>query len=187
MNINKIIHIVGTGAIIILIYHNLQYLKCIEKQNDNKLNIITMLMMQITMTSNMFENSLMIDNYIRNDNYMLIYRYTKDMCRTCYQEDLAELYKFQQKVGRNRILIIPAFEDNRSDVIQLRHELKNFNYVNIPADSMFTPVNQLNGIIQRYFAVINHEGKIEFMFFPQLGQCEITRKYFEKVEKIINV
>lgn len=170
---------------ILSIYYNLHYSKCLDKQYKNESNIITMLMTQITMTSNMLENSLMIDNYNRDSNYMLIYRYTKNMCRTCYQEDLFELYRFQQKVGRNKILIIPAFEDSRSDVIQLGHELKNFNYVNIPTDSMFTPINQLNGVTQRYFAIINNKHQIKFIFFPQLGQNKITQMYFEKIYKLL--
>lgn len=90
------------------------------------------------------------------------------MCRTCYQEDLSELSKFQQKVGRDRILVTPAFEDNRNDIIQLRNELKNFNYVNIPLDSMFTPINQLNGVTHRYFAIVNNNRQIELVFFPQV-------------------
>lgn len=48
------------------------------------------------------------------------------MCNSCIQEDLLLLLKYIKKIGRDRILILPDFEDTRDDRIRMQSVLADF-------------------------------------------------------------
>jgi len=89
---------------------------------------------------------------------ILIYRYSFAMCSPCYQEDMYELYEFSKTIDRNKVLTLPAYSSNdRYSLMRIKSEIKNFNYRNIPADSLVFP--KRNGEEMRYFAVIDKHGQ----------------------------
>jgi len=114
---------------------------------------------------------------------ILIYRYSKNTCNSCIQQDQTELLQFQSEVGEKRILILPAYSNSINDQITLKNELHKFNYLNIPIDSLYIPQDEMH-IRKRYFAVINSEKKMEMIFFPRLGYKELTQDYFLEINKI---
>ena len=116
------------------------------------------------------------------NNLTLVYRYSNHICQTCIVEDLMELRDFQQKIGKEKILVLPAFPEDRNSKIKLNNELSGFNYQNISIDSLILPRHETEGE-KRYFAVLDNEGKMEMVFFPKNGFPNITRAYFKEVEK----
>lgn len=115
---------------------------------------------------------------------ILIYRYSQAMCHTCIVEDLDELQKFQEQIGKGKILVIPAYAQDRSSEILLKNELSDFRYINIPVDSLVIPTSE-SGEYKRYFAFIGKNGDIEMVFFPKINYPQFTRSYFKEVKKRI--
>ena len=116
---------------------------------------------------------------------MLIYRYSKLMCESCILEDLKEIELFQEEIGKEKILLLPAYPDDRMGVIELSNVLVKHNFVNIPLDSLVIPSDEGN-ILQRYFAVIDKDYNLTMVFIPRRGEENLTRTYFLEVKKEIN-
>jgi len=60
----------------------------------------------------------------------LVYRYPEHMCRGCYYESLEILLRFQEEIGKENILLLPAYEESRDSRIKLKNELGKHNYIN---------------------------------------------------------
>jgi len=119
-----------------------------------------------------------------NKTSVLIYRYSKFMCNSCFLEDLQEIERLQKEVGKQKILVLPAYPDNREGRIELSKVLSKFNYVNIPLDTLIIPSISTE-IMQRYFALIDKEGNLSMVFFPLRGETDLTRFYFSEVKSIL--
>ena len=119
-----------------------------------------------------------------NRTPVLIYRYSKFMCESCFQEDLQQIELLQKEIGKEKILLLPAYPDNREGRIELTNVLAKFNYVNIPIDSFLIP-SQDGNFMQQYFAVIDKEGNLSMVFFPRREEANLTRIYLSEVKKLI--
>jgi hypothetical protein len=113
---------------------------------------------------------------------VLIYRYSDAMCETCVFEDLTELQTFQETIGKDNILVLSAYPNDRNGRIRAANELAYFNHRNISMDSLIVPMSETDGH-KRYFALINEKGDIEMAFFPRRGKPELTRMYFKEIGK----
>ena len=104
------------------------------------------------------------------------------MCFSCIMEDLMVLRDFQKQIGKDRVLVLPAYPDDRGSKARLNTELADFNFHNISTDSLTIPIRENEGA-KSYFALMNSDGKLEMVYFPVRGHPTITQAYFEKVEK----
>ena len=112
-----------------------------------------------------------------NKSNLLIYRYCDETCDKCVEEDLQALLEIQAKIGKNAILVIPSFPENRNTQIRLRNELKDFNYINITEkDDM--PLDEYTGLALRYFIFYPKEQNSSYIFFPTKGQQRLTKSFF---------
>ena len=132
--------------------------------------------------TNYLNNKDSLQETIGNKTSVLIYRYSKFMCESCIQEDLQEIEQFQTEIGREKILLLPAYPDSREGKIELANVLAKFNYVNIQRESFIIPSHP-NDVLQRYFAVIDKDGNLTMVFFPRRGETNLTRIYFSEVRK----
>ena len=133
---------------------------------------------------NFINNKASMQEIIGNRTSVFLYRFSKFTCESCLFEDLHEIDQFQQEIGRNKILLLPTYPDNREGSIELNNVLAKFNFVNIALDSFILPFRE-NDVIQRYFAVIDRDGNLTMVFFPRRGETHLTRLYFSEVKKII--
>jgi len=63
----------------------------------------------------------------------------------------------------------------------------NFNYRNLPKDSLCIPTSEQDSIEKRYFALINGDDEIEMIFFPRKDHQELTRLYFTEISKRLGI
>jgi len=143
---------------------------------------------------NLYQNALIYNNYSNSKSFikeitenrlpLLIYRYSKNTCESCIQEDLEEINLLKKEFGNNKILLLPTYPNDRDGSIELSNILASFNYVNIPFDSLFIP-SQDGNFQQRYFAVIDKELNLTMVFFPLKGENILTRLYFSEIKKIL--
>ena len=131
-----------------------------------------------------FHKKVAIQEKTGNKTSVLVYRFSKYMCENCIQEDLLEIELFQEEIGKDRILLLPAYPANREGHIELTNVLAKFNYVNIPIDSMLIP-SQDGNYMRRYFAVIDKEGNLSMVFFPRREEVNLTRHYLSEIKKLI--
>jgi len=129
-------------------------------------------------------NKVLLQEKTDNKTSVLIYRYSKYMCENCIQEDLVEIEQFQKEIGREKVLLLPSFPDNRAGIIELTNVLSKFNYVNIPIELLLIPSRD-GDYMQSYFGVIDEDGNLTMAFIPLRGKANITRLYFSEVKKII--
>ena len=115
----------------------------------------------------------------------LIFRYAPTSCSSCLDNQLYELLLLQEEIGRDHIWIYPAYPDDRNSRIRLINELAKYNYRNIPADSLLVPI--CHGEQKSYFAWLNNEGEIDFIFIPERDNVYYTRKYFHYIKRIIQM
>jgi hypothetical protein len=114
---------------------------------------------------------------------VLVYRYSPNMCNSCYQEDLIDLKEFKEAVGRDIALVLPAyFSNDRRNRALLHSETAGFRFRNIPADSLALPASASEGE-KRYFAVIDAQGRVGMVFFPTRGRSDLTRRYFNEISR----
>ena len=112
---------------------------------------------------------------------VLIYRYSPDMCAPCYQEDIYSLRVFQESIGRDVVLALPAYPVyDRISRARIINETEGFKHRNITADSLAIPVSSRYGALN-YFAVLDTQGRIGMVFFPVRGRPELTQRYFREV------
>ncbi|GEM_PF-1445905 len=112
---------------------------------------------------------------------VLIYRYTTDVCSSCLHEDLYELSKYMDNLGKQNVMILPAYPNSRYSRIRLSNELAKFNYRNISIDSVAIPFDE-DGVTKRYFALISGNGEPEMVFFPEIGKTELTKLFLKRVQ-----
>ena len=134
-------------------------------------------------------------HYLNNKSYIrektgskssiLIYRFSKNMCDVCVQEDLHEIEQFQKDIGKEKIVLLPDYPDERKGMIELTNVLSSkFNYVNIPIETLLIPANE-DSHLHRYFAVIDDDGNLTMLFFPRTGETDLTRLYLSEVKKAL--
>lgn len=156
---------------------------CRKNESHKETNIdITSerLLEQVFLSSKIYNTPFYVpENY---EAPKLIYRYSDSMCEGCVFEDLENLKDFQGKIGKDHILVFPAFNNDRRNLVRHRYELAVFNYRVLSTDSLIIPVHEIEGYRQ-YFAVMNCDGKLEMVFFPKRGHSTITQAYFAEVEK----
>ena len=66
-----------------------------------------------------------------------------------------------------------------------RNKLAKYNYRNIPADSLLTPI--YDGEQKSYFAWVNNKEEIDMVFIPYRDNVQLTRNYFLEVKRIIQM
>lgn len=62
-----------------------------------------------------------INSAVFPERNALIYCFSEDMCDECIYQDLAELYEAQKEVGKDRVLLLPAYRTIRKNQIILRN------------------------------------------------------------------
>jgi hypothetical protein len=117
---------------------------------------------------------------------LLIYRYSKNVCPSCIMKDLSDLSDIQSIIGKDKVLVLPAFGNTRNDRVILANELSAFNYKNIPNELLVIPYDSVF-MIRPYFAIINQKGNIEMIFFPRRNNRKLTDVYFSEIKKIIGI
>lgn len=122
-------------------------------------------------------------NHIITNKNVFIYRFSDDMCKSCIYEDLMLLRQFQSEVGYEKVLLLPAYGEDRNSQIRLSNELKNFQYKNISDKIITFPVDKQINIKNRYMAYINCNGGIEMFFMPIKGEVELTKRYLSKIKE----
>jgi hypothetical protein len=125
-------------------------------------------------------------NISENKSPLLIYRYSKNVCPSCIIKDLDELANIQSIIGKDKVLVLPAFGNTRSDRVIMANELSHFNYKNIPKELLVIPYDSMF-MIRPYFAILNQTENIEMIFFPQRNNQKLTDIYFSEVKKIIAI
>ena len=118
---------------------------------------------------------------LQNDTCVLIYRYSSNMCTSCYLDDLMDLKDFFEGIEKNRVLILPAYPPNdRRGRMQINSETNGFRFRNITTDSLAFPISKSEGE-KRYFAVVDTQGRIGMVFFPTSGRRDLTQRYFQEI------
>lgn len=128
-----------------------------------------------------------IQSFTLDETNILVYRFSEDMCDGCILQDLTELYNIQKSLGKNKILILPAYENNRYNMMLLKNKLSNFRFTNISEEFLEFPSSRTTGLSQRFFAYVNNQGRMTSFYFPSKNQQDITRLYLnhlkEKIQK----
>ena len=194
MNINRAVIISFFFLLTTLIFICCNCKNNNDKQNhsvgDYSLNITdkTLIDYYVTMSSKVQENYLnnkqLINELIHKKESLLVYRYSIYMCNGCIMEDLATLFDYQTIVGKDKILVLPYFENSRENKILVMNELSRFNYKYIP-DSILTIPLTSELIHHRYFAYIDEKKNMSMIFFPIRGKSELTQMYFSEIDKMM--
>ena len=114
----------------------------------------------------------------------LFFRYVPSVCSPCLDSQLNEILALQEVIGKDNIWILSSFPDDRNSKIRLNSELSNFNYKNIPADSLLIPI--CNGKQRSYFIYVNNLGNVYIVFLPDEGNGKYTRDFLLEVRKRLN-
>ena len=89
--------------------------------------------------------------------------------------------KLQKEIGKEHILIIASFPDNRNTKIRLKHELDSLNYQRLDSKEDM-PINNLTGSPERYFIYWGEDESKSFIFFPTMLQSDLTTDFFNLIK-----
>ena len=120
---------------------------------------------------------------INNKTPLLFYRYSQFICDGCVQDDLDLLDSLVAKIGKEHILVLPAFPNNKENRLRLRNRLAKFNFINIPIEDFDIPLECNSNLQKRYFAYINKDRIIEFVFFPEREKPQLTKHFFSEIKE----
>lgn len=123
-----------------------------------------------------------LDSCTFSTKNILIYRFAEDMCDECIQQDLKELYSFQQIVGKHRVLILPAYDEKRNNHIFLSNILAKFKFKNISDSIIGFPIHRKSGEFARYMAYVDANGKITSIFYPTKFERSLTQIFLHVME-----
>ena len=114
---------------------------------------------------------------------VLMYSFTQFICDDCIQAELDALKNLQNEIGKERILVLPIYDDTRNNRIKLLNMLQRFNYKTIQTDGFKTLTNCNEMELKRFFAFINKEGTISMIFLPESSNPQLTQNYFSEIKK----
>jgi hypothetical protein len=116
---NKHLYFLWSILTAVLLYfnvtNNIKLSRCEHEKNNSEAS-------NYVMFYNINHTSEVINSYNENKDILryvflkqvdlpvLIYRYQQGICSSCFQEDLSALYQLQGETGKDRILILPAYE-----------------------------------------------------------------------------
>ena len=106
-------------------------------------HLIASFMLCAPVYNNYLNNKSSIREKTGSKTSVLIYRFSKSMCEGCIQEDLYEIEQLQKEIGKEKILILPDYPDDRMGLLELTNVLASkFNYVNIPQNTFIIPSDE---------------------------------------------
>jgi len=183
MNLNKALVVIFCvlSLLVVITFININRPKAVQYAVDeNKCD--EALMNNIRWTPEIIRSYKRVKE-VYNKKNILFFRYAGNSCNTCLNSQLSELLSFQEEIGKKHVWIFPAYSKDRNSMIRLSSDLSKYNYINVPADSLFIPTYESEE--KSYFAWINDEGEIDMVFIPDRSNVHYTRQYFLEVKRII--
>jgi hypothetical protein len=191
----KHLYLLWSILTVLLLYfnvtNNIKLHRCEHEKDNNEASNYVMFynINHISEVINSYNENKDILRYVflkQVDFPVLIYRYQQGICSPCFQEDLSVLYRLQDETGKDRILIIPAYEEDKNSLLAMKSDLNHFNHRNIPLNYLQIPTDE-DGVQDKYFAVINKEGNIENVFFSKPGYQHLTQMYVSGLKKLLQI
>lgn len=186
---NKLIYFVLALSIILLCFFFLinHHYKKIDFQNNNSVEIL----INSTLQNNITYSSYVYLSYYENRKYLnldtlpkLIYRYHEFSCEACINKDLSLICDLKKEIGKEKILLLPAYEFSRNNTILLKNKLIDFEYINIPSEVLNIPKDK-EGSYKNYFFIINNQKEMHMLFFPSIDDTYSAEFYINIVKKIL--
>jgi hypothetical protein len=163
---------------------------CFEKISDLEYQItasdyyqIDYLKMHASISRSYYNNSFLIKDVLGDKSDMLVYRFSKNICESCLHDDLKEMEILQQEIGKDRLLLLPSYPNDRNGKIELSNLLSKFSYINLPMDFLIIP-SQEGDFQQRYFALIDKDRNLTMVYFPRNENKGLTQIYLSEVKKM---
>jgi hypothetical protein len=114
-----------------------------------------------------------------------IYYYLNDMCDDCIRQDLNELYKFQNLVGREYVKVCPVCWEDEEEYIPVKELLREFNAEICRPCNVYFPVNNVDGHRMRYFVFIDQDSNIKSVFIPRKNEQTTTQIYLQSLSHLL--
>lgn len=111
--------------------------------------------------------------------YELIYRFFGDECVKCVLADIELLKGWSRLIGKNNVTIITDEPNEKNKKILLRNIMRDEEYC-LVEKKVFNVSDDLS-YHRRYFAVIDTEGFIRKIFYPDVKDSTLYSKYFENI------
>ena len=126
-----------------------------------------------------------VDSMLVGDKNKLIYYYLNDMCDDCIRQDLNELYKFQNLVGREYVKVCPVCWEDEEEYIPVKELLREFNAEICKPCNVYFPVNKVDGHRMRYFVFIDQDSNIKSVFIPRKNEQTTTQIYLQSLSHLL--
>lgn len=137
---------------------------------------------QITMQCqqyNIINNAPKMNLKQRKSIYTLLYCYPGGGCQPCIDKDLELLNDCKKYIGKESIVIIASQSNSRDYKIRIKSLFKDFNMIFLSDKEMYIPKDN-DGMVCRYFALMDSTSQISNVFFPYLGR-DATSAYLKRL------
>ena len=114
-----------------------------------------------------------------NRDRMIICRFSELHCQECVIYSIVKLIEFSEKITKDNILFLGAYDDNRSFNIFRKqlgiHFMKAYNVLqlDIPIEDLGVP----------YFFILDRSLKVSNVFVPEKLTPELTNQYLEIINE----
>lgn len=115
----------------------------------------------------------------------LFYFYLNDMCDDCIRQDLKELYKFQNLVGKEHVKVCPVCLEDEEEYIPVKELLREFNAEIYRPYNVYFPVNNVDGHRMRYLVFVDSDSKIKSIFIPRKNEQTTTQIYLQSLSHLM--
>ncbi len=118
---------------------------------------------------------------VSSNTFHLIFVYSGGECDKCIFEDIQMIKDEFGRENIDKVIVFPIFEDSRRTNISLHSDLEGIDYYRL--DPLSVKLPQFNGFPVRFFCILSPTGETILPFFPDIGDTERTKEYFNFVGK----
>jgi len=147
----------------------------------------------IEFASQLILTAIDVDNGLSSSLFegpKLVLKVSELTCSECYEQEIENLKKYQEKIGIRNILVLAKYNDIRFMLSFKRTNQIPFNILKVLHDTI-TPIDTLN--IPYYF-VLNHGKEVSKIYIPNRNCSNesfayyemIIRDYFDQMNSIVN-
>lgn len=115
-----------------------------------------------------------------NNSYGLIYLYGGDECGSCISSDL-EVVREVFEENLDNFFVLPVIDSSRVVEVKLSAELNEFNFKRMNRNDIKLP--SIGGKSKRFFAIMDYEGKLSELYFPNKSLIYKTKLYLNFVKR----
>jgi len=115
-----------------------------------------------------------------DNEYKIVFRYSEFTCMDCIRKEMGNMKALSEKIGKNNILVLASFDNQRDFYINKRVNNIDLPIYNIPLKSLDNTIENFN---IPYIFILDKDCSVSNIFLPYRDMPHLTEEYFKDIIK----